>query len=578
MTTSNKARLKISKVKATRLRLPVATPASPKPDPKTTVHFRSLLQEFDPDNSNIRLLREIRANVILRELQKAYQNVKDQHQLILNIIESLPSSVVITEGPEHKIILINQYAMQFLGADAIGKTWKKAARDYLNPTTYATLEALDATFQKSLPQTLPGFQYLYPDGTTRSWDVYFYPLFKEDKQVSGVLFYAVETTSLVKLRRDAELTLLQKQSLLLEVAEQRRIFNALVESISDGLFLVDKDSRIVFANQPIASLLGINPLEVVGQPFSRVLQQIGANIVQPQQVLSQIAAAMRQNDGPAITLEFSYRLPENEQNRDLRLSFFDAMDAESSLVGQGCLISDITRQKELDRLKSQFISTVSHEMRTPLTGIYGYLELLLHRQPDEALRSEWLDKIHHEVLNLNQLLDELLDLSRIEAGRLQIHKEPVQLEKLIVEALADIKQLAHAETTANCHQFELEIANDLPAVNADRNKMARVFSNLLQNAVKYSPEGSLIQVKLQKTDTPEIMFSVRDEGMGIALEEQADIFKRFYRTRESQQRKIRGNGLGLSIVKAIVELHQGRVWLESVPQQGSTFYFTLPIN
>lgn len=588
MNTTNKTRLKISKSKATRLRSAIKTPASSSPETKAKEQFRALIEEFEPHN-NSRLLREVRVNVMFRELQKAYQEIKDQHQLILNIIESLPSTIVITEGPDHRVVMLNQFASQILDSRLLGRSWKKVIEENnpdMKPGDYPiTIYALDAAYQTGQYQKLSDYNYKGPGSKTYTWEVYFFPLFTEDKRVKGVLCYGVETTQLVNLRREAEQNLQQKQQLLLQVEEQRRTFNSLVESISDGLFLIGPDQNIVFVNQRMANLLSINPVEVERQPFLTVLRQIVANVssIEPQIAEQQLVEAMSSSGNSAASLEFSYKLPENEQVLDLRFSFFEVTDAQGQLVGQGCLVSDITRQKEVDRLKTQFISTVSHEMRTPLTGIFGYLELLLYRKPNETLSADWLNRIYQEVFNLNKLLDELLDLSRIEAGRLELHKERVQLENLVREVLVSVERMTNSakagypETQVKKHEIQLEIEGELPLVNADRTKITRVFNNLIQNAIKYSPNGGLIQIKLKRQDN-QILVSVSDEGLGIAEEEQAKIFNRFYRTRESQQRKIRGNGLGLSIVKSIVELHQGAVWLESSPEQGSTFYFTLPIN
>ncbi len=516
------------------------------------------------------------------------------------IVEGLPSSVLITYGPRHKIVMANQLTLAQTGPHIIGLTWNELMQDQTGVLKLldGSKNAIEEAYYSGTPQILETLQRLNPDGSTTYWQAYIYPFFNQQKEVEGLIIYSTDNTEQVKLHLQAEKVIWQKQILLLQVEDQRRIFNALVESIGAGLFLVGADERVMFANQKVAELLGIEPQNAIGQTFNLILQQVSRNARQPERVASQIAAAMTTQSSPAV-VEFSYlhnnATESSRPNRELEFSFFDVHDESERLVGRGSLVRDVTHEKEVERLKSQFISTVSHEMRTPLTGIYGYAELLLHRAASPQIQNSWITRIYEEARQLNEIIDELLDLSRIEAGRLELLKSWFSMETLVQKVLTNFGFVVQQEETRASklqHRFELEVMPDLPQVYADEEKLTKVLNNLVANAVKYSPNGGLVRLKIGQTEAEptswssnattivlhEIQVSIADQGMGIEPEDLARIFELFYRTRRGQELKVRGTGLGLTIAKSLIDLHQGRIWLESQPGKGTTFYFTLPLT
>lgn len=228
---------------------------------------------------------------------------------------------------------------------------------------------------------------------------------------------------------------------------------------------------------------------------------------------------------------------------------------------------------EADRLRSQFISSVSHELRTPLTLIKGYSTSLLRDNVswDEQTRREFLQIIDEKTDELRDLIDKLLQSAKLEAGALKLEKEPVLLPRVAQKVVEDVTLRARK------HQFILDFPQSFPVVEADVRCMEQVLRNLVQNAVKYSPEGSEIKIS-GVTGNGKVVIGVKDEGIGISPEYHDNIFERFYRVDEPSTRGIHGSGLGLSIVKGHVEAHGGQVWLKSTPGQGSTFYFSLPLE
>lgn len=230
------------------------------------------------------------------------------------------------------------------------------------------------------------------------------------------------------------------------------------------------------------------------------------------------------------------------------------------------------RLKELDRMKSEFLSTAAHELRTPLTSILGFSEILLKKELDKKRQNRFFKIINEEAVGLADLINDLLDLSRIESGRgFKIKKVPIELGKIIRENVDIFK--SHSDK----HDFEVDIPSDLVSIEADKDRLGQVIENLISNAVKFSPQGGKITVSLEQADE-KVKVSVADAGMGIAKKDLPHIFERFYRVDNTSTRGIEGPGLGLAIAKYIIESHGGKIEVESKVGKGSTFSFTLPMK
>jgi len=230
------------------------------------------------------------------------------------------------------------------------------------------------------------------------------------------------------------------------------------------------------------------------------------------------------------------------------------------------------RLKELDRMKSEFLSTAAHELRTPLTSILGFSEILLKRKLDKERQNRFLKIINEEAVGLADLINDLLDVSRIESGRgFKIKKAPFELRKIILENVDLFK------SRTDKHDFEVNIPGDLASIEADEDKIDQVMENLISNAIKFSPQGGKITVSVEQADE-EVKISVADNRTGIPKKDLPRIFERFYRVDNAFTQTIAGAGLGLAIAKYIVESHGGKIWAESEVGKGSTFSFTLPMK
>jgi signal transduction histidine kinase len=229
--------------------------------------------------------------------------------------------------------------------------------------------------------------------------------------------------------------------------------------------------------------------------------------------------------------------------------------------------------QELDRLKSAFVSIVSHELRTPMTSVNGYVNNMLTglTGPLSEKQTHYLRRMQHNVERLIRLINDLLDLSRIEAGRIELHLATLSLTDVVAEAVEGLQSMAYDKSVT----LVVQAGQEPSAVRGDRDKLHQVLTNLVHNAIKFTPAGGTVLVETKRSDDCWLV-SVVDTGCGVASEELDRIFERFYRC-ESTGPGVRGAGLGLAITKSFVELHGGRIWAESTPGHGSRFSFTLPL-
>jgi signal transduction histidine kinase len=243
------------------------------------------------------------------------------------------------------------------------------------------------------------------------------------------------------------------------------------------------------------------------------------------------------------------------------------------------IMRDITERKlaeeklrKIDQMKSEFLSNVSHELRTPLQSISGFTKLIMNGQvEDHDTQQEFLQIIDTETQHLGNLINSLLDMSRLEAGKFQIYKKLVSVRDTFMESIKMFHSLAREKNI----KLTEEIPQDMPEMEIDNDRMRQVVINLLSNAIKFSDPGSSVTVRAEKRQD-DVLFQVEDHGTGMNEETQKHLFQRFYRAEGETVRG--GTGLGLYISKQIVEAHGGRIWVESKIGEGSTFSFSLPLT
>ena len=242
-------------------------------------------------------------------------------------------------------------------------------------------------------------------------------------------------------------------------------------------------------------------------------------------------------------------------------------------VGEVRLVHDVTKERELEQLKDDFYSTVSHELRTPLFSIQGFAQIMLEEDElDQNTQKEFLDTIRRQATQLSEMVNNLLDLSKFEEGKLELEKEPLSLLEVIQQTILRLQGFAHQQKVT----LIPNLPPQLPEVIGDRQRLEQVLTNLIGNAIKFSATDDQVAVSASETGT-DLLVQVEDKGIGIPPEDLESIFSRYYQAGNKSERSAMGSGLGLHIAKKIVEGHGGQIWVESEDGQGSTFSFTLPL-
>ncbi len=339
---------------------------------------------------------------------------------------------------------------------------------------------------------------------------------------------------------------------------------AALQNFTDGVLLVNDVGQIVLLNPRARALCGLNATEWVGAAAADFYRAVAERAALGAELASRFADCARRA-AQAPTLEFTLN---ESSHKIIATQWFPLDDAGA----YGALWRDVTRSQALEQMRNQLLATVSHELRTPLASIKGFATTLLRQDVrwDEATQREFLQIIEEESNRLEELIDNLLDMSQVEAGALRIHAEPLHLRRLVREAVEQ------AQRRTEAHWFVVDLPEELPRVWADPRRIRQVLSNLLENAVKYSPDGGEISVRCE-VDSANVVVSVADHGVGIPPALRERVFDPFFQADGSSTRLVGGSGLGLAIVKGIIAAHHGAIWVEAAPERGSVFRFTLPI-
>jgi len=246
---------------------------------------------------------------------------------------------------------------------------------------------------------------------------------------------------------------------------------------------------------------------------------------------------------------------------------------EGVYLGRLYVLRDVTREREVDRMKTEFVSMVSHELRTPLTSIKGYIDLVLEGEAGEVSgeQGEFLRIVKNNADRLVALVNDLLDVSRIEAGKIQLNRQPLDLISLIRNVSTSLRPALDGKV----QHLALDLPPALPSTLGDPDRVTQILTNLLSNAHKYTPQGGRIRIAV-RPEPGQLRVDVEDTGVGLSPEEQQQVFTRFFRARNRATQQVGGTGLGLAITRSLVEMHGGEITLSSAPGNGSTFSFTLP--
>jgi PAS domain S-box-containing protein len=380
-----------------------------------------------------------------------------------------------------------------------------------------------------------------------------YPSYSPDGIIEAFVGKIVDITE----RRRAEQAL----------QESEKQYRELYEEAPSAYYSVGVDGRIKRANRSATELLGYSQDELVGWPVLDLYADTPDGKAKAQEVFKRFLAGeeirdeeleMRRADGSKVWVNLSVR---------------PIRDKEGRVVASRSVVADITEHKKLDQLKDDFIGLVSHELRSPMTVITGAINTALteaERLSPEETRQLLKDAALEAEL-LSNLLGNLLELSRIQASRLSLYVEAISLSNVIQGAVEETKR------QSSVHQFVVKLPRKLPPVYADPLRLERILYNLLENAVKYSPQGGEVRVSV-RPQKEYLVIGIRDQGIGISPAGQAKLFGPFQRLEASRPEGVGGVGLGLLVCRRLVEAHGGHIWVKSELGRGSTFFFTLPLS
>lgn len=358
--------------------------------------------------------------------------------------------------------------------------------------------------------------------------------------------------------------IIQKEMLSQTLQQNHAVLKAVLESMYDAITLIDKKREIVYANGRMAKLLDTPRDKMRGLSEEHIFEVLAGRLSDSDR---QIIKQARQEYGI-----YRFKLNYGDTQQYIMLSVFPVTGDEHHTIGKGLVWRDITKEHEVDKLKSDLISMVSHEFKTPITSIKGSVETILRvdTEWDEEFKREMLTGIHEDIEHIQGLVNDWLDISRIDAKAISLDREPVRPSTVVDNAIRKLPK-----HFANGARIESTVADSLPFIYGDRVRLGQVLSNLLTNAIRYNERPPHIKISAM-SDEHYIHISVADNGIGISEAHLEKVFDRFYCVDTGRDRPSGGTGLGLAICKGIIDAHRGRISVESCEGTGSIFTVSIP--
>jgi two-component system phosphate regulon sensor histidine kinase PhoR len=359
-------------------------------------------------------------------------------------------------------------------------------------------------------------------------------------------------------QREMEDQRLQREA---ELRAQTERTAALFDRMVEGIIVVGATGRIRLANRAAGTLFNFTPPAIDRSVLEATRHH-------------EVAAVVARLDREAEVLDHELRIDGVAETRFLQVNALALRSADGARDGAIVVFHDLTRLRQLEAVRQEFVANVSHELRTPLSLIKSAAETLIDGgKNDPAITTRFLEIIDKHANRLTHLIDDLLLLARLDSGRVDLALQPVRLRAAAQEALDDAALIARARGVS----FRNDVPSELVA-QADPERLRQVLSNLVDNAIKYGRVDGNVAVRGRAIGSVRVELSVRDDGPGIPSEALVRIFERFYRVDKARSREQGGTGLGLAIVKNVVQAHGGEVRVESAPDKGTEFFFTLPVG
>ena len=352
------------------------------------------------------------------------------------------------------------------------------------------------------------------------------------------------------------------------ISNDKRRVDAILEYSADGVLILDSAHRIAVFNHALSQMSRWSAAEALGRHHDEVIRW--ARLETELDLSEAVAGGWPLPSARPLYVEGDLRRRRGG-TISVGITYAPLFDREGRLVNIIADVRDITRFRQADEIKSTFISVISHELKTPVALIKGYADTLLRKDAcwEPEMMQESLTVILEEADRLNNLIDNLLDASRLQAGAL-----PFELDQVGLDSLAE-RVASGFRTQTQIHEIVVRFPPDFPVVEGDPGRLEQVLNNLVSNAIKYSPDGGTIEIS-GRASPSDVAVTVSDQGVGVPFEEQSRVFERFYRGARERHQRTPGAGLGLYLAKAIVQAHGGRMWVESNPGEGAAFSFSIP--
>jgi len=379
------------------------------------------------------------------------------------------------------------------------------------------------------------------------------------------LFVGVLLATLGFIMWVAEILVRRERRGMADLEKERVTLDAVMNGATDGIMVIDVDNNVNFTNKRFTEMLGLRPGNLVGQPAALVREIMVDKGDDPAEISAQLERA-EVGDGVVVADSLSMK---ESVGLELEMTSYPLRQADGQPLGRTMVFHDVTQAQAVQRMKSQFLATASHQLRTPMASILAFSELSLSRDAEPPVQREWLEQIQSQSTRMTDIINSMLSVSQIESGRLDLNFQEVDAYEVCRGVVEDFK------TRSEGYRFEIQIPDSLRYVRADRAQLAQILENLVDNAVKYSPDGGTVTVAAVEGLGGAVQFRVSDTGVGISAEGQKNLFVPFSRVPDDRTNLVTGTGLGLYISRNLTELHGGEMWVESRLGAGTTVNFTI---
>lgn len=516
-------------------------------------HWTSQIKERIPSHlleANRRLERRLRELNALVAIGKSVTAMLDIQQVLNHLVEA---AVNVTNTEEGSLLLVDEIT---------GELYVRAARNFDQKIVHTLRLKVNDSIAGQVVQTGQPVVVSGEDQTKIKTQylvkgVVYVPLRARNK-VIGVLSvdnrfearnFDSHDVQILTILADFASIALENARLYNESVKERNTLDAILRDTDDHVIVVDTEDNVLFCNPTACTTFNVTMPDFVGRPLEYVIR-----------------------NSEVLALFSKEAVSGRGRRSEITLGADRVLQAQLTIIegiGRACVMQDISHLKLLDKAKSDFVATVAHDLRSPLTAVLGYSELMQRAGPLNEQQTKFMEQIGTSVHSITQLITELLELSRIEAGY-SVDLEPVDIAQVTRKATDTLT----GSITQKGHTLLVNIPDGLPRVLGNPLRLQQVVANLLSNAIKYTPDNGQLEIALW-SDQDVVILKVADNGIGISPDDQPYIFDKFYRT-ERAVNDFEGTGLGLSIVKGIIDQHQGRIWLESKENEGSTFFVMLP--